>query len=118
MRTIPEGQIVTLLDAQKRHFPNGAGEAVDHWVIEQGPDSMEKPAIRVWLIFKDELAGRLDDVQTSIQISDQIQGLLYAAFDVHFDFDLSVYVLFRSASEQAELLAPPQRRQRRAVGGR
>ncbi|MCK6514298.1 hypothetical protein L6R46_04480 [Myxococcota bacterium] len=114
MRTIPEADIVQLLNAVKGLFPNGAGEAVDHWVIQQGPDSTNDPAIWVWVILKDALASRVSDVRVVNQIRDLIQGCLYEELDVHFDFELYVYVRFRTVTEQAHLedqeLEIPRRR--------
>lgn len=118
MRTIPEADIVALLNGVKAQFPNGAGEAVDHWVIKQGLDSTDDPAIWVWVILKDALADRVSDVLVVNQIRDQIQDCLFNKLDVYFDFGLGVYVSFRSVSEQAQALAVHDRPRRRAAAAR
>ncbi|MBK7760928.1 MAG: hypothetical protein IPI35_31855 [Deltaproteobacteria bacterium] len=75
MRTIPEADIIQLLDNVKGQFPNGAGEAVDHWVIEQGPDSTDDPAIWVWVILQGCPGGPGQRRARRNQIRDLIQGL-------------------------------------------
>jgi hypothetical protein len=118
MRTIPEADIIQLLDNVKGQFPNGAGEAVDHWVIKQGLDSTDDPAIWVWVILKDALADRVSDVLIVNRIRDLIQDCLFEKLDVYFNFGLGVYVSFRSVSEQAEALAMHERPRRRAARAR
>ncbi len=79
-------------------------EDIVDWLVEQGADSTGAPAIWVWVIIRDEGYDRVWHTKEFRKIERHVEGCLFELLDVHFDFELYIYVRFRLQSEQEQRL--------------